>query len=500
MFVNTREAKLPAGVPVWSRARVLAGMPADTHPPLPLTLITPEFGVISDLADAEPPQDVAAEELAAVHKACSNFLDAVCSLHERERERNEAARQPLRQLLNHLLVERESDSAAHATVTDGSGSVMTAGGADMFLVNLELNENRPHQHAELQNICYYLQHYFPRDAKRKGRAGLPGGLPGDLALAPALLLNMYGGSVLTVHGVAITRTAVLSECLATASLLAPPGSRQRQRLVHMMLGVRRGLGALRARYESAATTTELCAPVLGDPPQTLLPSTLTLDSGEVCRIAYGPGLMKNRLVYSAAPVALPAAGSAPAPAAAIPPWCVKFCRTYGAAAHAAAAAEGVAPRLRGCAHLPGGWIAVIMDNVLAAAGADRGSGSRWAHFDHNHSGQVSAVLDAWQRGVERHGNVHGDVRSPNILVRERGMIAAACGGTGAGGAGAAHASALPCEGGWEVQIVDWEWAGPAGKVNYPHTRNPALEWPSTSTAGGPIMVEHDRECIVGKCP
>ena len=66
----------------------------------------------------------------------------------------------------------------------------------------------------------------------------------------------------------------------------------------------------------------------------------------------------------------------------------------------------------------------------------------------------SCLRAAWRRGIAAHGNVHGDLRNANIIVR--------------GARGLAPQS--------DVRLIDFDWAGRAGEVCYPLTRNAELDW------------------------
>jgi hypothetical protein len=66
--------------------------------------------------------------------------------------------------------------------------------------------------------------------------------------------------------------------------------------------------------------------------------------------------------------------------------------------------------------------------------------------------------------------VHGDFRPNNIMVREiEGQLEL------------------------EMKVVDFDWAGTSGKVNYPFRRNENISWPAA--AGEPIVIEHDRQLL-----
>lgn len=65
------------------------------------------------------------------------------------------------------------------------------------------------------------------------------------------------------------------------------------------------------------------------------------------------------------------------------------------------------------------------------------------------------------------GFVHGDVRNTNVMVKETG--------------------------GLDFMLVDFDWAGRAGKVNYPKFLNPdpRIGRPAAAQDCTPILTEHD---------
>jgi hypothetical protein len=468
-------------------------------PPLPLALVDPLFGFVSDIADGELPSDLTADEFRIVDQGCSALVTAACGLYDNERARNQAILGALRALAGRDLVNSEADSAQHPSISDGTGFVLTAGGHRVFLVNLELKEHQAGQRAELQNICYYLQHYAPRNDLKNG--GLPACLAKDLPLAPALLVNMYSGTMISIQAVALTRFAVLSEVLATSTLLVAPGSPQRTRLVHLLLGLRLGLSALSKRYADVPgdLSTPKVAPAVGVPLGTLIQKLQLVhaDGKPSLHVTCGEPMMEGRLVFAASGVREESATTTAAPA--VPErdkadLVVKFTRRYGTLAHMAAAEAGVAPHLHGVIRLAGGWIAVVMSNLKAKDG--------WRHLDTSDASQKAAALSAWRRGVKDRGFVHGDLRPPNILVRRRQVVGAAVpvGMAAAGSLGAASAivdnTSIAGHEAWEVRFVDWDWAGEtSAEVSYPLNRNPAIPWPSGSVAGGLILPDHDQACL-----
>ena len=136
-----------------------------------------------------------------------------------------------------------------------------------------------------------------------------------------------------------------------------------------------------------------------------------------------------------------------APAASGVPCVVKLiARRCGADAHRQAHNAGAAPALLRVAVLPGGWRVVAVERLDAENG--------WHALDRSQPGQLEAVRAAWRRGIAAHGSVHGNLRNANIIVH--------------GARGLAPLLA--------VRFIDFDWAGRAGEVCYPLTRNAELDW------------------------
>jgi hypothetical protein len=46
-----------------------------------------------------------------------------------------------------------------------------------------------------------------------------------------------------------------------------------------------------------------------------------------------------------------------------------------------------------------------------------------------------------------------------------------------------------------VKLIDFDWAGEAGQVKYPHLLSPAVTWPKGAPPLDPIPIEHDLEML-----
>ncbi|KAF5386419.1 hypothetical protein D9757_006634 [Collybiopsis confluens] len=106
---------------------------------------------------------------------------------------------------------------------------------------------------------------------------------------------------------------------------------------------------------------------------------------------------------------------------------------YGLEAHTKAAAANLAPAVLGFSWIPGGWWMVAME--LLDKGFEPCSKS-------NVNKHCRSVIISSISAFHALGFVHGDLRASNVLVRKHGEQ-------------------------WECKLIDFDWAGLAGKVTYP---------------------------------
>jgi serine/threonine protein kinase len=124
---------------------------------------------------------------------------------------------------------------------------------------------------------------------------------------------------------------------------------------------------------------------------------------------------------------------------------VKFCETYSKYAHQLLAAKDFAPELYYFAELKGGLKMVVMEFCGEKNAYDKFYQCRIA------PGLLRSVKEALE--VLHDANfVFGDLRRPNILV------------------------AGSDEGSYRAKLVDFEWAGQAGKDSYPVKLNTSERW------------------------
>ena len=140
--------------------------------------------------------------------------------------------------------------------------------------------------------------------------------------------------------------------------------------------------------------------------------------------------------------------------------CIKFVHRYGANVHAWCAERAFAPKLIACEALHGGWFMVIMELL------DK-SWITLADMDAIPEGLRERVHDKFV-SLHQMGMVHGDLRDTNIMVKKR-------------------------DGDLAWILIDFDWAGNEGEVEYPMLVNnsPSLGRPADAHDGLPILAEHD---------
>ncbi|KAH9935458.1 uncharacterized protein B0H18DRAFT_1082234 [Fomitopsis serialis] len=150
---------------------------------------------------------------------------------------------------------------------------------------------------------------------------------------------------------------------------------------------------------------------------------------------------------------------------------VMFVERYGAAAHELLASRGWAPKLLyygpvwpGADGLPDPDChprrMVVMEYVQGRSKPYIPDGAREVVR------QAIALL-------HEHDMVHGDIRPPNILIEGDG------------------------DDGWglRTKIIDFDWAGEAGKVHYPLNLSKGIRWPPNVVDYGLIDAAHDDEMV-----
>jgi hypothetical protein len=382
-------------------------------------------------------------------------MAAMAGDYEREAERST-------ELLRHLnSVFGEACTVSQAELDNGDttdGTILVNGA---MVLNLELKHRGD---PELQNDCTLLRHTL-----RKGDGYMRAHVADAAPLAPAFLVDVHRGTLMVVRGAALLSPCVASEELAVVSLVGAPGSPSHVALTRVLAALRAGVSALARQAGRVPYATAFRPPALYAHPALALPPLAV-------PLRWGAAASGESIVVTCTGVSDglggAAAGHAVFGATVSPtqpggPWLLKLVRgAYGSDAHAAAVTEGHAPALLGVARLPGGWTAVVMAALAAADG--------WREYTARAEEERTAATAAYNKALRAHGNVHGDLRPPNVLVR------------GGGGRGV------------EVAFLDWDWAGPAGAATYPLGLNPDIKWPEGAGPGAVVTAQHDAAMLADK--
>ncbi|KAL6306639.1 hypothetical protein BKA93DRAFT_823843 [Sparassis latifolia] len=148
---------------------------------------------------------------------------------------------------------------------------------------------------------------------------------------------------------------------------------------------------------------------------------------------------------------------------------IKFTRRYSKEVHLWCAEHGYAPNLRGFEQLPGGWLMIVMDVVDASY---TGLYLAQAILRHGQAQCVRNKVEELVRSLHTAGYVHGDLRGTNLLVapQENGDV--------------------------DVKLVDYDWAGIAGEVQYPPLINrESVHRAAGAVSGNAIVKEHDVDMV-----
>ena len=149
---------------------------------------------------------------------------------------------------------------------------------------------------------------------------------------------------------------------------------------------------------------------------------------------------------------------------------VKFVERYSESAHHTLAEANLAPRLLHYGPLqwspqrPGGSLYMVAMEYID--GDTLASAKSTMNED-----MVKRVKSDLKRALtllHEKDLVFGDLRPPNVMITKEGK---------------------------RVKLIDFDWAGVAGQVEYPHLLSPAVTWPKGVQTLDPIKKEHDLEML-----
>jgi serine/threonine protein kinase len=143
------------------------------------------------------------------------------------------------------------------------------------------------------------------------------------------------------------------------------------------------------------------------------------------------------------------------------PICIKFVRRYSPEAHLFCASRGFAPELKGFDKVPGGWYMVVMEDISDAYRQADSSADLVKYHD-----DIAQKIGEFHQ----HHYVHGDIRNTNVMVRKDGKAG--------------------------FMLVDFDWAGTIGNVQYPSNINiTEVKRPEGVLDGELITTEHDMKML-----
>jgi serine/threonine protein kinase len=145
---------------------------------------------------------------------------------------------------------------------------------------------------------------------------------------------------------------------------------------------------------------------------------------------------------------------------------VKFVERYSESAHRLLEQEGLAPKLfyygAVCSDKQPSYDSLSMVVMEYLDGVTYASALKTKTL----TTEVKSELRRALRLLHDNGLVFGDLRPPNVMITKK-----------------------------TVKLIDFDWAGVAEQVRYPHLLSPAVAWPKDVKALDPIKMNHDLEML-----
>ena len=143
---------------------------------------------------------------------------------------------------------------------------------------------------------------------------------------------------------------------------------------------------------------------------------------------------------------------------------VKFTLMYNTTVHKYLYECGMAPKLMTDEQLCDGWKVIVMEYIEGKTLHECNSTLKDSQKD-----AIKVKLKAAVQRMKNKNYVHGDLRLPNIMIKDSEVD-----------------SEFPTP-----IILDFDWAGIDGEVKYPVNLNNVVDWPDTAKSGLPILNSHD---------
>ena len=147
---------------------------------------------------------------------------------------------------------------------------------------------------------------------------------------------------------------------------------------------------------------------------------------------------------------------------------VKFTRMYSTEVHEFLAQKNMAPKLFNISEIECGWKVIEMEYIQGKTLHECQQSLSTTQKQNIRRCLISTVQD-----MATSNFVHGDLRRPNIMIRNEDI-----------------SSPSPT-----TIIIDFDWAGTQGQAKYPSSLNTKVAWPVGTTPRAVIMCDHDREMI-----
>lgn len=390
-----------------------------------VAVMCPVFGEVGRLLDEGQPEG---RDFGLAARICAEMSNAF----ETESQRAAAVRPLLRELFVGVGVDFDVlEVAAKKGTSDGTARL-----GDSMVANVEFKNEKGAGGADayMENTSYYLHFWAARDGPAKH-------------CCPSLLIELVGQEI----GISGAAWCAGFPCVQPLSdnvpfLLTKFDTRLMLRQARLVMALRIGFEKLCSWYRDRER--------LGENPQAQFPHTreVSIDDQNVT-LTYLRFLSDGQGGDAgfAKPLFVASRGDTGEHVL------VKFCaHGYGAEAHQLLAEAGLAPALYGTCSV-GHFTMVVMELIVG--------GVQW--HGPTHRGEHWQALSRAVTLLHDNGFVHGDLRSPNILV---------------GAAG--------------VTVLDFDWAGREGNAFYPCVLNrKGIRWPADAAVRAPITKNHDLEML-----